>query len=158
LALKEQEDYTYTNKYSNKTITFTPTLDGSVVLAFTPTETETDIISQLNQKLPIDSVIAIDSNKGFAIVKLDQEGSNSKKKNISLLRQAQESSIINDYFPATTDDEGLTRYFLPGELTLKFKREIPEKSCERIIAEQGSSIITKQRTHGLYRISIPEGK
>jgi hypothetical protein len=56
------------------------------------------IISRLVKRVPIDNVMAIDNNKGFAIVKLKQND-NSKLKQSTLLNDAKESSIIDSYLP-----------------------------------------------------------
>ncbi|GAB7045011.1 S8 family serine peptidase [Catenuloplanes indicus] len=65
---------------------------------------------------------------------------------------------ITDSIPVLVDEDGLDRYFLPGELTVQFRDGISDAAAEEVIAGLGSRIVVRQRTRGYYTLRVPDGQ
>jgi subtilisin family serine protease len=59
--------------------------------------------------------------------------------------------------PVLVDDEGNTRHFVPGELTVQFREGVGREAAERVLAELGSRVIRDMRTPGYHVVAVPEG-
>ena len=64
---------------------------------------------------------------------------------------------IANTIPVLIDDEGLTRYVLPDELTVQFREGVSKKRAEELIRKRKSEIVAEQRTPGYYTLTVPEG-
>jgi subtilisin family serine protease len=149
--LKAEMEYTYTNKFSNKQLRFSPKAD-EVVATFRQPPTEEMARSVMRAtSLAIGQGINLD--RGFAVFQVapDQD---LEAATTALAATPQIANTI----PVMIDDEGLTRYFLPDEFTVQFREGVKEKDAERIIREKGSQILVQQRTPGYYTLAVPEGK
>ncbi|HEX2294100.1 MAG TPA: S8 family serine peptidase [Actinomycetota bacterium] len=136
----------YVDKTSGRRVTFTPKPD-EVIVRFDPAE---DRPAALVQAEPVKEVSqGIDARRGFAAVYV-REG--------RTLDDLEAATDITKALPVMVDEEGLERYFLPDELTVQFRRGVDEATAERIIAEEGSRIVVRQRTPGYYTVSVPEGR
>ncbi len=149
--VKTESKYTYTNKFNNKKIEFSPKED-EVVATFLPQTGEAAAMETMNDtSLAVSQ--GINYERGFAVFQVapEQESMAAAK---SLVKQPQIANAI----PALIDDEGLTRYFLPDEFTVQFKDEISKADAEKIIKNKKSNIVVEQRTPGYYTLAVPEGK
>lgn len=150
-AVKSEVEYSYTNKFSKKEIRFSPKSD-EVVATFQPGSSENDAVSIMRStSLAISE--GINLVRGFAVFKVPAEQDVAAASN-ALKEQPQ----IANSLPVMVDGEGLTRYFLPDELTVQFHQEVDREQAEKIIKEKGSAIVVAQRTPGYFTISVPEGK
>ena len=70
--------------------------------------------------------------RGFAAVRV------ANAEDISAAtRPLLERPEVANAIPVLVDNEGLTRYFLPDELTVQFRREVSPEQAERLIARAG---------------------
>jgi subtilisin family serine protease len=149
--VKPETDYTYTNKFTQKQIHFSPKSD-EVVATFEPQPI--DITARTVVRATSMSISqGLDTERGFAVFQVapDQELETASR---SLSSQPGIANTI----PVMIDNEGLTRYFLPDELTVQFRPELGSEQAEQLIQRLGSRIVVKQRTPGYYTLSVPEGK
>jgi len=149
--VKTETQFTYTNKFSTKTITFTP--KGDEVLATfhdTPTpESALNVVRAVS--LPLSQ--SVHAARGFAVFQV-KEAEDLTKAATSLEARPE----IANTTPVFVDDEGLTRYFLPDEFTVQFKDAVTKKQMEDIVKRLKSSVIVEQRTPGYYTLAVPAGK
>ncbi len=149
--VKTESRYTYTNKFSSKKLTFKPKPD-EVMASFKPDMDERaarDVMSATSMAMSR----GLDLERGFAVFQVGPDA-DAAAASESL---ASQSNIANTV-PVMEDNEGLTRYFMPDELTVQFSDAVSETMAEEIIADMDCQIVEKQRTPGYYTISVPEGK
>ncbi|MEX5215808.1 MAG: S8 family serine peptidase [Nitrospiraceae bacterium] len=149
--VKRETKYSYTNKFSRKTITFHPKSD-EVMATFQPHATEDmarDVMA--STMLPLSQGMNLD--RGFAVFQI------APGQDVAAARDSLVASprIVNT-MPVLIDNEGLTRYFLPDELTVQFREDVSQKEAERLIKSKGCQIVARQRTPGYYTLTVPEGK
>ncbi|CAI4033386.1 Thermophilic serine proteinase [Nitrospira tepida] len=149
--VKQETKYSYTNKFSKKTITFHPKSD-EVMATFQPHATEDmarDVMA--TTMLPLSQGMNLD--RGFAVFQT------APGQDVAAARDSLGASprIVNT-IPVLIDNEGLTRYFLPDELTVQFRDGVSQKEAERLIKSKGCQIVARQRTPGYYTLTVPEGK
>jgi subtilisin family serine protease len=149
--VKSETEFTYTNKFSNKTIVFTPMTD-EVVVTFAPgTGEDAALDTALATSFSISQ--GVNPELGFAVLKVSP-GQDTAAATNALAAQPNVSNAI----PVMIDDENLVRYFLPDELTVQFKPGVSQDAAEKIIADIGSFVVAQQRTPGYYTLAVPEGK
>src|SRR5215210_6307862 len=149
--VKTETQLTYTNKFSKKTIAFVP--KGDEVLATfhdTPTaESALNVVRSLS--LPLSQ--SVHAARAFAVFQV-KDAADLDSAATSLEARPEIANAI----PVLVDDEGLTRYFLPDELTVQFKDGVTKKQMEDIVKRLKSSVIVEQRTPGYYTLAVPEDK
>jgi subtilisin family serine protease len=149
--VKPETDYTYTNKFTKRQITFEPKAD-EVVATFAPEATE-ETAHAVMEAASLAVSQGVNLERGFAVFRVppaqDVEATTD-----SLMARPQ----IANAMPVMIDDEGLTRYFLPDEFTVQFRPDVSKAKAERLIKDHGSRIIAAQRTPGYYTLAVPEGK
>ena len=59
--------------------------------------------------------------------------------------------------PSVVDGEGFTKYYVPGQLTVQFRKDLGDEACRERIASAGSLVLQDYWTPGYYKISVPEG-
>jgi subtilisin family serine protease len=148
--VKQEKSYSYTNKYNNKRLSFSPKKD-EVVATFQPQQTRAANDIMRSTSLAISQGINID--RGFAVFQVPQ----SQNLNTAVDSLSNQPQIANT-IPVMIDQEGLTRYFLPDEFTVQFKAEVTKDQAERIIKKKGSRIVVQQRTPGYYTLAVPKGR
>ena len=149
--VKIETDYTYTDKFSKKKLNFTPKKD-EVLATFQPPITE-DTLNEVMSNASMSISQGFNLKRKFAVFNVPQE------KNIETATKMLESQPkIANTIPVMVDQEGATRYFMPDEFTVQFKQEVGKDQAERIIEENKSWIIVKQRTPGYYTLAVPKGK
>jgi hypothetical protein len=95
----------------------------------------------------------VNVDHGFAVFRVDpHEDVKAARKSLDIQPE------IANTIEVMVDDEGLTRYFLPDEFTVQFREGVNKKQAERIIKEQGCTIVVEQRTPGYYTVAVPEGR
>lgn len=57
-----------------------------------------------------------------------------------------ERSEVVDALPVMGDDQGAARYFVPGEVTVRFTAETGDERARALVPRQGSTVLTAQRT------------
>ena len=149
--VKPETEYIYTNKFSQKEIQFTPKTD-EIVATFEPQPAE-DVAHDVMGAASMAVSQGVNVERGFAVFQvapdLDME--------VATRTLTDQPQVINA-IPVMTDDEGLTRYFLPDELTVQFQEGVSKEDAERIVKEKGCLIVAEQRTPGYYTLAVPEGK
>ncbi len=149
--VKLEIEYIYTNKFNKKKIRFSPKKD-EIVATFEPQTTE-ETVRGIMGRVERGVSQRINLDLGFAVFRVGpDEDTETTAESL-----ATHPEIINT-IPVMVDDEGLTRYFLPDELTVQFKEGVSKERIERIIKEKGSQILVEQRTTGYYTLVVPEGK
>lgn len=149
--IKTENEYVYTNKFSKRKIRFSPKSD-EVLATFQPQSTEKDATDVMRAaSLAVSSGINLE--RGFAVFRV---GSDRALDAAAGSLEAQPN--VANTIPVMVDEEGLTRYFLPDEITVQFKEGVSKEKAESIIKMKGSWIVSEQRTPGYYTIGVPEGK
>ncbi|CAN2042847.1 hypothetical protein GMMP15_940044 [Candidatus Magnetomoraceae bacterium gMMP-15] len=150
--LKAQEADTYYNdKIFNKIYSFTPKHD-QIMLRFT-SQTQKIEINNLVFQFQLQAVHPLSFKYRFGIYQIPNEMNMEM-----MLKQLRNSDSISKVTPVMVDQEGFTRYFLPDEFTVQFKKELEENQMLAIIESEGSQVIKKHRTKGYFTISVPNGK
>jgi subtilisin family serine protease len=149
--VKTETQFTYTNKFSKKTIAFKP--KGDEVLATFHETPTTDSALNVVRAVSLPLSQSVHTVRGFAVFQV-KEAADLAKSATSLEARPE----IANATPVFVDDEGLTRYFLPDEFTVQFKDGVTKKQIEDIIKRLKSSVIVEQRTPGYYTLAVPEGK
>ncbi|WP_330358345.1 S8 family peptidase [Streptomyces chartreusis] len=88
---------------------------------------------------------------GFAAVRLDPAAGSDTE-------ALTERSEVVDALPVMVDDQGAARYFVPGELTVRFTAETGDERARALVTRQGSTVLTAQRTPGYYTVTVPPGR
>jgi subtilisin family serine protease len=146
-----ETEYTYTNKFSGKRIRFTPKPDE--IVATFETEPTTEVAREVMRTAAMAVSQGINTERGFAVFQVPPA------QDVEAARGALAASpLIASSIPVLIDDEGLTRYILPDELTVQFKEGVSKQDAERIITERGAEIVVEQRTPGYYTITVPQGQ
>ena len=149
--VRPETEYTYTNKFNNKPLTFTPKGD-EVVATFEPQSSdraERELMEATSMSISQGSNL----QRGFAVLQVGR-GNDSAAAATELTSRPEIANAI----PVLVDNEGLTRYFLPDELTVQFRDGVSPEQAEQLIAAKGSRVVMKQRTPGYYTVTVPEGK
>ena len=66
--------------------------------------------------------------------------------------------VVRAVVPAVVDQEGYAKYYLPGQATVQFKKQLTEEQCLEKIHAAGASVIEDHWTPGYYTIALPEGE
>ncbi|WP_433325291.1 S8 family peptidase [Spirillospora sp. CA-294931] len=147
---REESDFFYTDKTSDRRRGFRPSSREAVVtFGERPSETR---LGELLAATPFDVSAGVNLERGFAAVETDDDALESR------IASATDAPEIVNAIPAMIDDDGLTRHFLPDELTVQFVPGVDQVRAESIIARLGSRVIREQRTPGYYTIAVPEGR
>ncbi|MBD3162893.1 MAG: S8 family serine peptidase, partial [Candidatus Eisenbacteria bacterium] len=72
-------------------------------------------------------------------------------------RLAAREALVRVAVPAVVDQEGFTKYFLPGETTVQFRNHVSHEDALRKIDAAGSAVIHDHWTPGYYTVSVPAG-
>jgi len=146
-----EDDYSYTDKLSGRRRVFTPKpYEAVVTFQEQPSE---DVLNEVTRATPLTISQGFDLERGFAAVQVTPD-----RDMTSATRSLLERPEIANALPAMVDPDGLTRYFLPDELTVQFKPEVSADQTEQIIADHGGRVLYRQRTPGYYTISVAEGR
>ena len=65
---------------------------------------------------------------------------------------------IEAVIPVFIDNEGNERYFLPGEMTVQFKQNVPKADQLKILKKHNCEVLREQFTPGYYTLKLPSGK
>ena len=148
--VKTETDYFYTNKFSKKEIRFSPKAD-EILATFAAEPTEESARAVMGETaLAVSQGVNLD--RGFAVFQVG--GKQNAEAASSALEKRPE---IANTIPVLIDDEGLTRYVLPDEITVQFREGVSKERAEELIRERGSEIVAEQRTPGYYTLTVPEG-
>lgn len=66
--------------------------------------------------------------------------------------------VVRSAVPAVIDQEGFTKYYVPGEVTVQFRRDLSHEACVTRVRQAGSFVLQDHWTPGYYTISVPEGE
>ncbi|MBZ4423244.1 S8 family serine peptidase [Myxococcus sp. RHSTA-1-4] len=147
--VKQENDYSYTNKFTKKQLRFSPRED-EVVATFQP-QASTEAMRGLMSATSMAVSQGMDANRGFAVLKVPRE------RDLETAERALEARPeVANVLPVLVDDEGLTRYFLPDELTVQFKEGVPRERIEQLLDEKKTPVVAEQRTPGYYTLAVPE--
>jgi len=58
--------------------------------------------------------------------------------------------------PVVIDQEGFTKYYVPGQLTVQFKKDLPDAICRGRISSVGSIVLHDYWTPGYYKIDLAD--
>jgi subtilisin family serine protease len=128
VAAEAEGDYAYPDKPAGRERRFRPR-DDEVVATYQP-----------------------GAGRRFAVVRVAGGGAGEAARALS----AQEP--VANAIPAMIDDEGRTRYFLPDEVTVRFRPGVGREAAEGHIARLGARVLREQRTPGYYTLQVPEGR
>lgn len=148
---KQESKFGYKNKFNNKEFTFNPKSD-QMIATYNPGETE-DFLTPNSLGQESYRVSYGNPDRQFAILEVPP----STKIETAASALTRQKGIANT-IPVLVDQEGLTRYFMPDELTVQFNDNVSKSDAEKLIKELGSEIIVQQRTPGYYTVSVPAGK
>ena len=56
---------------------------------------------------------------------------------------------------SVVDQEGFTKYYVPGQFTVQFEKDLSDETCRARIAAAGSTVLQDYWTPGYYKISVP---
>jgi subtilisin family serine protease len=147
--VKQEHDYQYTNKFTKKKVRFSPSAD-EVVATFQP-QASTESMRGLMSDTSMSVSQGMDVSRGFAVLKVpggkDVEAAG---------HELEERPEVANVLPVLVDDEGLTRYFLPDELTVQFREGVSRDRIDEILDEKKTPIVTEQRTPGYFTLAVPE--
>lgn len=148
-------EFSYLDKYQKRRVELTQKPDEMVATIAPVPEVESDeaqsaIRSASKAKL-LRGLNRVNFERGVAVIKVD-DGTDS----LEVSRGDVPPEFLNT-IPAFVDADGLTRYFVPDEVTVQFKPDLNAEQAEAQIEAIGSHVIVKQRTPGYYTIAVPAG-
>jgi subtilisin family serine protease len=149
--VKKETEYLYTNKFSGKEIRFSPSSE-EVVATFEPRATD-ETVHEVMGAASMAVSQGVNMERGFAVFQVPPDVE-AKSAADTLENQPH---IINT-LPVMTDEEGLTRYFLPDEFTVQFEKGVSKEDAKKIIKNKGCQILVEQRTPGYYTLVVTENK
>ncbi|MCX4582617.1 S8 family serine peptidase [Streptomyces sp. NBC_01481] len=150
VVAREEGDHFYTDKVSARRRSFAPSPNEAVITFHEPPNE-----SRFNEMMAASRFTVsagLNLKRGFAAVEMADGDLDSE------ISSALGHTEIANAIPVMVDDEGLTRHFLPDELTVQFTQGIGKGKAEEIVAQLGSRVIRKQRTPGYFTIAVPEGR
>ncbi|WP_431047141.1 hypothetical protein ACQUSR_33545 [Streptomyces sp. P1-3] len=143
----EEADHWYVDKLSDRRMWFRPKADEMTVTL--SQAADNDVLSRLVQAAPVRSVSrGANPRLGFAAIYVRPAA------DVTAVRSLPE---VANALPVMVDPEGLSRYFLPDELTVQFREDVDSARAEEIIRGLGSEVVVRQRTPGYYTLAVPEG-
>jgi subtilisin family serine protease len=143
-----EPDYWYRDNLTGRRLAFRPR-PGEAVVTFAGAPSQDALRSLLSGPAMRSISRGANLRRGFAAVHVTPGQAIS-----DLTAQDGVASAL----PVMTDQEGLERYFLPGEFTVQFRPEITAATAEAIIGRLGSGIVARQRTPGYYTLLVPAGR
>ena len=149
--VKQDGDYSYTNKFTKKQLRFSPRED-EVVATFQP-QASMDAMRGLMSATSMSVSQGMDASRGFAVLKVPRE-----KDLATAERSLEARPEVANVLPVLVDDEGLTRYFLPDELTVQFRQDVPRERIEQLLDEKKTPVVAEQRTPGYFTLAVPEDR
>ncbi|MDT9701462.1 S8 family serine peptidase, partial [Streptomyces sp. P17] len=145
-----EADLSYVDKASGSRRSFRPS--GTEAMVRLPSDATGATVDSLVAARPLLSVSqGYNLDRGFAAVYLDPAA------DTDAAALTTEPEVVGS-LPVMIDEHGASRYFVPGEFTVRFRADVDGARAEEIVAEHGSSIAVAQRTPGYYTLRIPEGR
>ena len=145
--VQESETY-YHDTLFDKTFNLTPSSDEIVVVF----EQNADFDAFQNE-FGLEKAQELDREKKIGVYKLAAGSVLARA-----IDQLKASPYVKEAAPAYIDQENYTKYCIPTELTVQFKKIVPEHRMLEIIDEIGSEIVRRQWTPGYFTISMPDDK
>ena len=154
--VSQPTEFSYVDKYQNRKIEFSPKADELVATIAPRPEVEAEsaaesAIRSASETNALRGLSRFNLKRGVAVIRVAAEAESLSVASEGL------SSDFDNAIPSFVDSDGLTRYFLPDEVTVQFNEGVSEADAEAHIEEIGSNIVVKQRTPGYYTIAVPEG-
>ena len=148
-------NFSYFNKFLDRKVSLTPKVDEMVISVRERPEAESvsDLKSDIEavaQSASVDGIAKSNTVHGIAVVKVSPSD-----ESLEIARNEQEEFV--NKIPAFIDEDGLTRYLVPDEITVQFEQDIDEKEALLTIESLDSFIVREQRTPGYYTVAVPEG-
>lgn len=149
--VKAESDFSYTNKFSKKKIKFSPKPDE--VMATLKTGVTPEGAHDIMSAAAMAASHNMDLERGFAVFQVGP----GDKVDTAQTKLGSAPNVAN-VMPVMVDDEGLTRYFLPDEITVQFTDKVSKDQATKLIRDAGSEVVEEQRTPGYFTITVPKGK
>lgn len=151
----QAQDYQYADKLYGKQFIFTPKTD-ELMVRFAPQAGKTQ--AQSADELSRTYGLELLQGEGleayqFAVYRTSSAG----KTAASAMAELQSASAVAAVYPAMIDKDGLTRYFLPDQITVQFRETLPESEMMQIIQGAGYTVAIDHWTPGYYTVTIPAG-
>lgn len=151
----QAQDYQYADKLYGKQFTFTPKAD-EVMVRFAPQAGKTQV--QSAEELGRSYSLELLQGEGldeyqFAVYRTTAAGKTAS----SAVAELQNAPAVAAVYPAMIDQDGLTRYFLPDQITVQFRKTLPESEMMQIIESAGYTVAIDHWTPGYYTLTIPAG-
>lgn len=148
------KEFGYFDKYQDRRIDLTPKPD-ELVVTLQPAPGDADAFTEtesVNESEGIDGVEKSNLKRGIAVLRVSDQS-----ESLEVANSIDRPEILNS-IPAFVDSDGNTRYFLPDEVTVRFKKSVGDAEAEAVLLELGSEILIRQRTKGYFTVAVPEGK
>jgi subtilisin family serine protease len=150
-AVAHDAEYYYSNPLNGKTYRFRPK-DDEAVVTFQPEAADVAAVMSAVRSSPLELTRGINAKQGFAVIHTPPGVPAA-----ALPASATLPGVLNQ-IPVMIDQEGLTRFFLPDELTIQFRDGVDDDEALRTIAKLNSEVLKRQRTRGYFTVTVPEGK
>ena len=154
--VSQPEEFSYFDKYQNRKVELSPRRDEIVATIAPRSETEGTAeieaaVRAASEQDALRGVSRVNLKRGVAVIRIASE-----TESMSVASSGLPDDFENG-IPSFIDADGLTRYFLPDEVTVQYADTVSETEAESHIESLGSHVIVKQRTPGYYTIAVPEG-
>ncbi|WP_158751371.1 S8 family peptidase [Streptomyces bicolor] len=140
----------YVDKSSGRRKVFRPST-GEAMVRLEPGITREAVETLVESGPLLEISEGVNRARGFAAVRLDPAAGGDAA---ALTAQP----AVTDALPVMIDEDGATRYFVPGELTVRFDDTVDSERATALISRQGSAVVTVQRTPGYYTVTVPQGQ
>lgn len=147
---KPERSYSYTDKLSGRELSFEATTD-EVVATFSAPATE-ETLRRIMRGAGVAVSRGANLERGVAVFRVPRHSDPSAAR-----RALQDQPDVRDSLPVMVDPDGLTRFFVPGQVVVQFREEVTPEQAKSLIEKQGSTVVVAQRTPGYYTVSVPEG-
>ena len=149
-AVRAENTFQYVDKTTGRALDFTPKADEEMVTF--AARVDADQLNDIVRSTPVLSVSqGANYERGFAAVYV-QPGLDRSVAERSLEDRPEVANAI----PVLVDENGASRYFLPDEFTVQFRPGVDRDQVNRVLQEQGSDVVTEQRTAGYFTVTVPE--
>ncbi len=146
----ESAEFSYHDKLFGKTFLLDP-IEDQVMIQFGAAAEPARIEISL-EALGLEEIHKENMQDRFGVYRIPLSGDRE-----AVLEEIRGLDIVRSASHPVLDQEGFTKYYIPDELTVRFRRDVPEDRQLDLIERMGCEVSSKQWTPGYYTLRFPEG-
>ncbi len=147
----ESKEFRYHVDAYDKTFVLHP-VEDQVMIRFTDQASSSDIVGLLRE-YGLRQIHGANMNDRFGVY-----GIPSSADPDGVMMELRRSKWVRSLDHPVIDQEGFTKYYVPDEVTVRFRESVPEGVQLRIIGEMACRVSVRQWTPGYYTLRFSAGK